>query len=115
MLKAYTDGACRLSNPGLCSCAWVLDGMPDGTRSAGHYLGPELHTNNYAEYMALTYLLAYLYTIQVKGVHIYSDSMLVVNQVNQRWEINTNELRSMAAKAYGLLVQGGHTLEHVKG
>lgn len=115
MLKAYTDGACRISNPGLCSCAWVLYGTLDGERSAGHYLGPELHTNNYAEYMGLVNLLTYLYTSGIRNVFIYCDSKLVVNQVNQAWEINDLDLRKMATQAYGLLKQAGHTLVHVKG
>jgi ribonuclease HI len=41
--------------------------------------------------------------------------MLVVEQVNGRWKINNETLRKLRTEAYGLLVRGGHTLEHVKG
>lgn len=115
MMKAYTDGACRLSNPGLCSCAWVLYGLPGGEVSQGMYLGPELHTNNYAEYMGIVLLLEFLYLNKHTGVTIHSDSELVVNQVNQSWQINDESLRKMATKAYGLLSNGRHTLVHIKG
>lgn len=115
MITAYTDGACRISNPGLCSCAWVLyTGEDEGTFD-GQYLGPDFHTNNFAEYMGLLNLLEYLYTNNIINVIIHSDSELVVNQVNQVWQINQEDLRKMATKAYGLLVAGGHVLKHVKG
>ena len=114
-LLAYTDGACRIANPGLCSCAFVLYGLPGGEYSQAKYLGPEFHTNNYAEYQGLILLLEYLYTHSIRNVIIHSDSELVVNQVNQRWQINHEGLRKAAAKAYGLLVQGSHVLKHVKG
>lgn len=117
LLTAYTDGACRISNPGLCSCAWVLyDSSIQGQELCeAKYLGPEFHTNNFAEYMGLVMLLEYLYTHSFRNVIIHSDSELVVNQVNQSWQINDEKLRKMAAKAYGLLVQGSHVLKHVKG
>jgi ribonuclease HI len=115
MKTAYTDGACRISNPGLCSCAWVL--YEDGREVAhdSRYLGHQFHTNNYAEYQALILLLEYLYTNSIRNVIIYSDSELVVNQTLGRWDINQPDLKLFAANAYGLLMQGCHVLKHVKG
>ncbi len=117
MLKAYTDGACRISNPGLCSCAWVIydTDIPTHELSAAKYLGPVLHTNNFAEYMGLIELLQYLYEHGFRNVKIHCDSALVVNQVNQEWQINDVQYRKMAAQAYGLLTAMGHTLVHIKG
>ena len=115
---AYVDGACRVSNPGVCSCAWVLydsSWIAPQDKSNSYYLGPELHTNNYAEYMGLIKLLEYLYMDNIRNVVIHSDSELVVNHVNQKWEINQPDLEVLAAKCYGLLVQGCHVLKHVKG
>jgi len=79
------------------------------------YLGPELHTNNYAEYMGLTYLLRWLDEHGIKNVEIFSDSKVVVGQVNQTMVINKSELRVLASIAYFLLVRGRHKLIHVKG
>lgn len=121
MITAYTDGACRISNPGLCSCAWVLyDESVDGIRYTelshdSRYLGHQFHTNNYAEYMGLHLLLEHLYTERLRNVIIYCDSELVVNQTLGNWDINQPKLRNYAAKAYGLLVQGCHVLKHIKG
>jgi ribonuclease HI len=88
---------------------------PDIEKCGAQYLGPERHTNNFAEYMALVLLLEYLYRNRTRNVIIHSDSALVVNQVNQEWQINDEEHRKTAAKCYGLLVQGGHVLKHIKG
>jgi ribonuclease HI len=116
-LLAYTDGACRVSNPGVCSCAFVLyDSKMQGQEiSQAKYLGPEFHTNNYAEYQGLILLLTYLYMHSFRNVVIHCDSELVVNQVNQKWEINQPDLKVLAMKCYGLLVQGCHVLKHIKG
>jgi len=123
MIEAYTDGACRVSNPGLCSCAWVLRGSnvdEHGNTTftvdthAAHFLGPELHTNNYAEYMGLISLLEYLHTSNIRNVMIYSDSWIVVAQVNQACA-TYEKLKPLMTKAYGLLMQGCHVLKQVKG
>jgi ribonuclease HI len=45
----------------------------------------------------------------------FCDSKLVVEQVNQKWQVNSDELRPLMSKAYGLLVQGCHVLKHCKG
>jgi probable phosphoglycerate mutase len=113
-LNAYTDGAVRKGNPGQASCAWLLE-LPGGSVSWGYFLGPELRTNNYAEYQGVLNLLERLEEKEYRNVTIYCDSKLVVEQVNQRWHVNSEELRPLMSKAYGLLVRGGHVIVHVKG
>ena len=116
MLTSYTDGACRVSNPGICSCAFVLYGLPGGEYSQAKYLGPELHSNNYAEYQGLILLLEWLYTQSIRNVVIHSDSELVVNQTNLKWNTEAgSDIDKLRTRAYGLLVQGCHVLKHVKG
>jgi ribonuclease HI len=114
VIKAYTDGACRKGNPGVCSCAYHIE-LPGGSVATGFFLGPELHTNNYAEYQGLVKLLEHLERNAYEPIAIHCDSKLVVEQVNQRWNVTSNELRPLMSKAYGLLTKGGHTLLHVKG
>jgi ribonuclease HI len=110
----YVDGACRKGNPGVCSCAWVLykDGLE--CARAGYFLGPELHTNNFSEYQALIFALEYLHTSNIRNVMIYSDSWIVVAQVNQACA-TYEKLKPLMTKAYGLLTQGCHVLKQVKG
>lgn len=117
MITAYTDGACRVSNPGITSCAWAVyfNDEDDVSITDSYFLGPELHTNNYAEYMGIVKLLEYLEAKAIRNVAIHCDSKLVVEQVNQRWNVTSEELRPLMSKAYGLLVRGTHVLKHVKG
>lgn len=115
MLTAYTDGACRISNPGLCSCAFVVyDGDKQIARE-GFFLGPELHTNNYAEYQGLLRLLDYLAMMHYQHVQIFCDSALVVNQSLGKWTTSNPNLAKFSTKAYVMLIRGGHTLTHIKG
>ena len=116
MIEAYTDGACRGGNPGFCSCAWILYDGEEELDYEGCYLGPERHTNNYAEYMGLIKLLEYLYNRAIRNVVIHCDSMLVVEQVNLRWNTTSgSDIDKLRTRAYGLLVAGCHVLKHVKG
>lgn len=114
-IEAYCDGACRGGNPGNTSCAFAV--YKDGRllRHESFYLGPEKHTNNYAEYMGLVKLLEYLDNEGVEAVRIYCDSQLVVKQVLQEWACNKIDLRDLMHKAYGLFVRGRHGMCHIRG
>ena len=122
-MRAYCDGACRVSNPGECSAAFVV--VAPGYDSApfeqgivaqfSTYLGPELHTNNYAEYQGLLHLLRWAESTSTKGLSIYCDSALVVNQVNGFWKVNREELGRLWFEANALRYRGNHILEHIKG
>jgi len=114
LITAYTDGASRVSKPGMTACAWALN-LPGGRVSKGYFLGPEPHTNNYAEYQGLLRLLRHLYEKQYTDVLIHCDSMIVVEQVNGRWDVKHKELLPYVNEAYGLLTQGHHRLIHVRG
>ena len=115
MLTAYTDGACRVSNPGITSCSFVLYNGSVVDHEESKYLGPELHSNNFAEYQGLILLLEWLYKNSIRNVVIHCDSKLVVNQTLGNWVINQDDLCGFAAKCYGLLTQGCHVLKHCDG
>ncbi len=116
MLKSYCDGACRGGNPGQCSCAFaVFNSTGDLVASGKRYLGPELHTNNYAEYQGLLDLLKWAEKEGRYNLTIYCDSKLIVNQVMDVWDVNSEELRPLWQLAYSLRVRRCHVLEHVKG
>jgi ribonuclease HI len=110
-LKAYTDGARRKN---IAACSYVI--YDDMGRVIESEAGVFLHgTNNELEYLALIQILNWASKHQVKNIHIYSDSLLVVEQVNGSWQVNNQRLKELRTQAYGLLVRGGHTLSHVKG
>jgi ribonuclease HI len=114
VLNAFTDGACRLSNPGQCSYAFVIYDGDEEIASGCDYLGPELHTNNFAEYQGLIACLRWAYEARVKGMLIHCDSLLVVNQVLSIWRVSP-EMEKLAFTARTYFLQGGHSLNHIRG
>jgi ribonuclease HI len=110
---AYTDGACRVSNPGLCSCAFVV--YEDGVEKFRHgrFLGMG-YTNNYAEYMGVIMLLEWARDCGYEGLEIWCDSQLVVKQVNAEWAVRP-PLVDLCARAFKLLHETNSTLKHLRG
>jgi ribonuclease HI len=114
MINAYTDGACRISNPGLCASAFVVYEDKVLIHKQGRVL-EGIHSNNVAEHTALLDFLRWAEQKELKHVNIYSDSTVVCNQVNQLWKCKTLDLQKMSNVSYGLIVRGWHTLKHCKG
>jgi ribonuclease HI len=112
-LTGYTDGACRVSNPGLCASGFaILRGEELIFESARVLDG--LQTNNHAEYQGLLDLLRYAESNSLDEIAIFSDSALVVNQTNGRWKTRP-PLDELTNKAFGLLHATRSTLVHIKG
>lgn len=112
-VTAYTDGACRISNPGLCASGFIVyRGEEEIHRSARVLEG--LNTNNFAEYSGLIDLLNWATNLKIIGMTIFSDSKLVVEQVNGVWGVSLPML-PLRREAHRMLWIGLHSLEHVKG
>jgi|ERR1035437_5013216 ribonuclease HI len=117
-MKAYTDGACRCGNPGETSAAFATFNESElrfPWKSYSRYLGPELHTNNYAEYQGMLDLLRWSETNKVTGLEIFCDSKLVVEQVQGNWKVNEPSLLPFQREAHALFIRGYHTLTHIRG
>jgi ribonuclease HI len=56
-------------------------------------------TNNQAEYLAVLEALKFT----TGDIEIYSDSKLVVNQLNHEWHIKEDDLRNLAVKIWKLI------------
>jgi ribonuclease HI len=114
MITVYTDGACRVSNPGLCSCAYVVY---DDDRIIFEWSKalPGLNTNNFAEYTGVLNALMYLAEHKIKSAMIYCDSKLVVSQVNDDWDCYSEELKPLLNRSIILLLRGNHTIKHIDG
>ncbi len=52
-------------------------------------------TNNETEYMAVYYALKF---VDSKNIEIFSDSKLVVNQLNRNWHIKNDRMRKLFDK-----------------
>lgn len=90
-MQLYADGGSR-GNPGPSSSGYVLLNMNDEViLHRGEYLG--VTTNNQAEYQALRLgLERALHDFNARQVHVYMDSMLVVNQMKNIFKIKNRDL-----------------------
>ena len=77
------DGGVRGGNPGHAGFAAVI--TIAGTKHTIARPMRGLNTNNDAEYMGLIVGLKYASHLGVTAIDIYSDSKLVVEQVNGNW------------------------------
>src|ERR1700676_5711625 len=97
---AYTaniDGAAR-GNPGPAAYG-VIVRRPDGTthESLGKYIGRT--TNNVAEYYALIAALDYAAASGITRLRVFSDSQLIVNQINGIYKVKHPDLRPLHERA----------------
>jgi len=90
-VQLYADGGSR-GNPGPSASGYVLMDMSGRiVLRAGQYLG--VTTNNQAEYQALKLALERAhYDFHAREVHVYMDSMLVVNQMKNIFKIKNRDL-----------------------
>ncbi|MGD9110063.1 MAG: phosphoribosylglycinamide formyltransferase [Phycisphaerales bacterium] len=108
----YTDGGSR-GNPGPAAAGYVITG-PGGKQLAakGLYLGEA--TNNAAEYTAVIKALEHARELTAGSIMLYSDSELLVNQLNGNYKVKSEQLRPMFQKASELLAGFGHwSIEHI--
>lgn len=90
-VKMFADGGSR-GNPGPSSSGFVVMDMEDTVLiDKGVYLG--VTTNNQAEYTALKLGLEECLSLGAKTVHVYMDSLLVVNQMKGIYKVKNHELR----------------------
>ena len=89
-IKLYADGGSR-GNPGPSAGGFVLlDTNDEVLFRNGKYLG--ITTNNQAEYHSLKGGLEKAKELQVRIVHVYMDSLLVVNQMLGVYKIKNRDL-----------------------
>ncbi len=96
----YTDGASR-SNPGESAAGYVI--FKDGIEIARNavYIGKQ--TNNYAEYTAVINALLWckenLNDLKNCDIELYSDSEVIIKQLNSHYKVRSEKLFEMNAKA----------------
>lgn len=111
-LVAHVDGGAR-GNPGPAGYGVVIEdeaGRPIARlhRFLGH------RTNNYAEYSGL--LAALEYALERKmGLEVWSDSELMVKQLNGQYKVRSPELKVLYEQARGMIRQlGWFKIRHVR-
>lgn len=104
-VKLFTDGGAR-GNPGPAAVAALALGL-DGqeifrvNRAIGH------STNNQAEYLALIEGLNAAKKAGVKSIECFSDSQLMVNQLNGAYKVKDLKLKPLFAEVRAILMAMG--------
>lgn len=101
LLQLHIDGASR-GNPGEAGYGvFVTDADGAEVASLYGYLGRA--TNNVAEYEALLQALRFAERRGATRVKVYSDSELVVRQVNGQYKVKHPDMRALHGEARALL------------
>lgn len=110
--KAYIDGGSR-GNPGKAGAGvYMLDGQNRPALAAGFYLGRK--TNNEAEYQGLLNSLRLLKAAGAEKIHVFSDSELLVRQINGEYRVKAPGLKPLFEQAKaGLARFGEWRITHV--
>jgi len=100
---AYTDGASR-GNPGPAAAGFTLS-EPGGTelQAKAFFLGEA--TNNAAEYTAIIRALEAARQIGAEQITVFSDSELLVRQVNGQYKVKSEHIRPFFQQVLDLLAQ----------
>lgn len=99
-VEIYIDGAAR-GNPGESGIGVLIRDETGKTSEIKKYLGTR--TNNQAEYTALITALEESNEHRGKNINIYTDSLLLANQMNGLWKVKHPEISVLNKKAKELL------------
>jgi len=97
----HTDGASR-GNPGPAAAAFILtDTAKNVIEGKGFFLGHT--TNNVAEYTGLLKALSAAKDAGARNIQAFSDSQLMVRQINGEYKVKNQKLKELHARCMELL------------
>lgn len=100
---AHIDGGSR-GNPGPAASAFVLTDLRGKQLRAGaFFLGKA--TNNFAEYTAIHKALEAAKALGAGQITVYSDSELLVRQINGQYKVKSDQIRPLFAQAVAMLAE----------
>ncbi len=99
----YTDGAAR-GNPGQSASGFNI--YKNNILIKSFFKYNSINTNNYAEYTAIILSLKWSFKnlSSENQINLYSDSELVINQINQKYKVKSIKLIDLYNKACKLKV-----------
>ena len=110
----YCDGGCR-GNPGPAGVGVVLKLNPEKLEPLEYYEQIGNATNNIAEYRSLILGLEKSLENNIKNLHIFMDSQLVVYQIQGRYKVKNLGLRPLYAKSKLLLAKlNNYSIFHIR-
>jgi len=102
-IKIFADGGSR-GNPGPSAGGFVILDMEDNVvKRSGKYLG--FTTNNQAEYHSIKGGLEAALQMKARTVHVFMDSMLVVNQMKGIYKVRNRDLLPINEAIKALVTQ----------
>ena len=102
---AYTDGASR-GNPGPAAAGFILiDSNGTQLQAKAFFLGR--NTNNVAEYTGVVKAIEAAVKINAERLTVFSDSQLLVRQINGQYKVKSEQIRPLFQKAVELLSRFG--------
>ncbi len=99
ILTCYTDGASR-GNPGPAAYAFMILSGDTVLAETSEYIGSA--TNNVAEYRGVIAALTAAAQHTRRTVHLYSDSELVIKQINGQYNVRKEHLAGLHRKVMDL-------------
>jgi len=99
-IEIYIDGAAR-GNPGESGIGVLIKENQASYREVKKYLGTK--TNNQAEYTALITALESTQELKNRTIKIFTDSLLMANQMNGVWKVRHPEIAVLNKKAKELI------------
>lgn len=96
-LEIYTDGAAR-GNPGPAACAFIFVQQNKITFKDALFIGNT--TNNIAEYHAIIEALKRAEKNYNGLIHLFSDSNLAIQQINNKWKVNYPHLLKLCKEVH---------------
>ncbi len=98
---AYTDGASR-GNPGPAAAGFILtDSNGTQLQAKAFFLGH--NTNNVAEYTGVVKAIEAAVKIGAKSLIVFSDSQLLVRQINGEYKVKSEQIRPLFQQAVEML------------
>ena len=91
-LTAYVDGSC-LGSPGQSGIGVIITGWKEEPIRLAKWIGHQ--DNNVAEYVALMEALQYALHLSAAALHVYSDSQVVVKQMQGAYVCRSSRLYSL--------------------
>ena len=110
VVDVYFDGCC-IPNPGEMSYGFFVIDNSEIKYEEGRKIG--YGTNNVAEYTGALAALQYCTTNNIPEANIIGDSLLVVNQLNNKWKVKNEKLKIIHSVIKELMKNGNYTFKHV--
>lgn len=109
-LIAWVDGGSH-GNPGPAAIGVVIADAAGGRTNISKHIGKQ--DSNVAEYVALMEALQYALMMKARALHVYSDSQVMVRQMNGEYRCHSARLYSLHWVCRKLARSLRFSIEHV--